>query len=191
MPSTGAISRSCDSLSSTVRSTSSAIEKMIPPWIKNPSPVSSRQQPEEEESKSRAGSSRLSYFGQSMEEEEEESVVEDPPTPSIQRSESSRSATNVLEEAEPIWLRDLRVRRSLRDGRRKPPVVKSPPPMDTPVWLGVKLSPTGFSLVDPDPTGPTSSQPSPTKPHNYTPIFTFTNTSTSRKIQRATRGRTS
>ena len=201
VPSTGAISRSCDSLSSTVRSTSSAIEKMIPPWIKNPSPVSSRQQPEEEESKSRAGSSRLSYFGQSMEdvsdsrqEEEEESVVEDPPTPaprtptpSIQRSESSRSATNVLEEAEPIWLRDLRVRRSLRDGRRKPPVVKSPPPMETPVWLGVKLRPTGLSLVDPDPTGPISSQPSPTKPHNYTPIFTFTNTSTSSKIQQLLR----
>ena len=130
MPSTGVINRSVDSLSSTVRSTSSAIEKMIPSWIKNPSPVSSRQQPEEEESKSRAGSSRLSYFGQSMEEEEEESVVEDPPKPSIQQLESSRSATNVLEEAEPIWLRDLRVRRSLKNGRRKPPVVKSPPPMD-------------------------------------------------------------
>ena len=117
-----------------------------------------RQQPEEEESKSRAGSSRLSYFGQSMEdvsdsgqeeeEEEEESVVEDPPTPSIQRSATT---TNVLELAEPIWLRDL-------DGRRKPPVVKSPPPMESPVWLAVKLRPTALSLVDPDPTGPTSDQ---------------------------------
>lgn len=202
VPSSGAISRSCDSLSSTVRSTSSAIEKMIPPWIKNPSPVSCRHQPEEE-TKFQAGSSRLSYFGQSVDDmtqldrPEEEVPVASPqnptptstprtPTPSIQRSESSRSATNVLEEAEPIWLRDLRVRRSLRDGRRKPPVIKSPPPIETPVWLGVKLRPTGLSLVDPDPAGPSSGQPSPTKP-NYTPIFTFTNTSTSSKIQQLLR----
>ncbi|KAI9561406.1 hypothetical protein GHT06_012363 [Daphnia sinensis] len=203
-----AVSRSCDSLCSTVRSTSSAIEKMIPPWIKNPSP----KQAEEETGKSPTGSSRLSYFGQSMddvsaddESEDNRMKTKDPPssvavdhkpaaqprrtpTPtSIQRSESSRSATNVLEEAEPIWLRDLRMRRSLRDGRRKPPAVKSPPPMETPIWLGVKLRPTGLSLVDPDPSaGPaaaTSNLPSPTKPHNYTPIFTFTNTGTTSKIQ--------
>lgn len=209
-----AVSRSCDSLCSTVRSTSSAIEKMIPPWIKNPSP----KQAEEETGKSPTGSSRLSYFAQSIddvsaddESEEDHLTQKDAvresgtpssvatehkttaqprrtPTPtSVQRSESSRSATNVLEEAEPIWLRDLRVRRSLRDGRRKPPVIKSPPPIETPVWLGVKLRPTGLSLIDPDPSaGPTSSTshlPSPTKPHNYTPIFTFTNTSTTSKIQ--------
>ncbi|XP_057372000.2 LOW QUALITY PROTEIN: uncharacterized protein LOC130692927 [Daphnia carinata] len=209
VPSTGAVSRSCDSLSSTVRSTSSAIEKMIPPWIKNPSP----KQAEEETGKSPSGSSRLSYFERSMDDvsaddESEENRIKskDPPsssaaadhkpagqarrtpTPtSIQRSESSRSATNVLEEAEPIWLRDLRVRRSLRDGRRKPPAIKSPPPMETPIWLGVKLRPTGLSLVDPDPSaGPASSAsnlPSPTKPHHYTPIFTFTNTGTTSKIQ--------
>ena len=90
----------------------------------------------------------VSDSGQEEEEEEEESVVEDPPTPSIQRSATT---TNVLELAEPIWLRDL-------DGRRKPPVVKSPPPMESPVWLAVKLRPTALSLVDPDPTGPTSDQ---------------------------------
>ncbi|KAK4004658.1 hypothetical protein OUZ56_006387 [Daphnia magna] len=203
-----AVSRSCDSLCSTVRSTSSAIEKMIPPWIKNPSP----KQAEEETGKSPSGSSRLSYFEQSMDDVSADDESEDnrmktkdapssatadhkpagqprrTPTPtSIQRSESSRSATNVLEEAEPIWLRDLRMRRSLRDGRRKPPVIKSPPPMETPIWLGVKLRPTGLSLVDPDPSvGPASSTcnlPSPTKPHHYTPIFTFTNTGTSSKIQ--------
>lgn len=200
VPSTGAISRSCDSLSSTVRSTSSAIDKMIPPWIKNPSPVSSRQ-PEEETRRLPAGpSAPSSYFDGSVDdvsqsertERQSGPVASSPipspipsprtPTPSIQRSESSRSATNVLEEAEPIWLRDLRVRRSLRDGRRKRPVIKSPPPVETPVWLGVKLRPTGLSLVDPDPADPPSAQLSPTKPH-YTPIFTFTNTSTSSKIQ--------
>ncbi|KZS17862.1 Uncharacterized protein APZ42_015839 [Daphnia magna] len=170
-----AVSRSCDSLCSTVRSTSSAIEKMIPPWIKNPSP----KQAEEETGKSPSGSSRLSYFEQSMDDADHKPAGQPRRTPtptSIQRSESSRSATNVLEEAEPIWLRDLRMRRSLRDGRRKPPVIKSPPPMETPIWLGVKLRPTGLSLVDPDPSvGPASSTcnlPSPTKPHHYTPIFT-------------------
>ena len=206
VPSTGAISRSCDSLSSTVRSTSSAIEKMIPPWIKNSSPVTNRQ-PEDDTNTPRDGSIPLmsNSYSQSVNDmteldansldpidpsEESRSPVQvsppvqvSTPTPSLQRSESSRSATNILEESEPIWLRDLRLRRSLRDGRRKPPAIKSPPPTEqAPVWLGVKLRPTGLSLVDPDPASPSAVQPSPTK-NAYTPIFTFTNTGTSSKIQ--------
>ena len=232
MPSPSLVSRSCDSLSSTVRSStaSSQIEKMIPPWIiRNPSPGSAtssslarlrqgsvtpseeeRQQQVnqlEDEEDQQSGSEYEVDLNYNSESETEESVrkvqptVEQQnastPTPSLQRSESSRSssAQHLLTEtpaAEPVWLRDLKVRRSLRETRRRspspiqqqqPPVAPSvgPPILDSivsstvseaaaaPVWLKVKLRPTGVNLVDDDPA---SSSPTKT---SYTPIFTVTN----------------
>lgn len=163
---TGAISRSCDSLSSTVRSTSSQIEKMIPPWLKNQSPA--RPPEDDEQTKSRA-----SFFGGSTEDVPSPEPPAPPPitpTPSVQRSESSRSASN-LPEAEPAWLRDLKMRRSLRDNRRQTPVKAETSPA-APDWLNVKLRPTGLNLVD---AAEDESKCSPTKP-SLTPIFTFINT---------------
>lgn len=107
---------------------------MIPPWIKNPSPASntslSKQTEEEIPAEDHLVSSQNAlrasdFFSESqatMESFREESISDDDdssappfpvsstPTSPLQRSESSRSATNILDgEAEPVWLRDLKV----------------------------------------------------------------------------------
>ena len=116
----GSGSRSCDSISPSVRSTSSQIEKMIPPWIRIPnSPVES--QPEEEK-----------QFQ----------------IPDEEQKSSSRSASDLLlaDEKEPEWLRNLKVRRSLRESRRMR--AEEPNKTEDPAWINVKLRPTGLKLVD-------------------------------------------
>ena len=186
------ISRSCDSLGSTVKSTSSNIEKMIPPWIKmSPSSASNDDYLDGEsranENRSRA-SSRFSYlFGENPSADSlavvqpqdkipaAASAAPDVPTPTpvatttpaghvgpVRRSESAkdkektRSATNLLDqkakESEPVWLRDLKIRRSLREQRsprftpREEESIKS----SDPPWINVKLRRTGVKLVDED-----------------------------------------
>ena len=243
MPSPSVVSRSCDSLSSTVRSStaSSQIEKMIPPWIiRNPSPGSttsslarmmrdqgSASPPpppppppahDEDQEEGSGGSDYemdLNYSPEPEEQQVQQSnlisqstvvTTEEPiaptPTPSLQRSESSRSSSvqHLLTETpatEPIWLRDLKVRRSLRETRRRSssPIQQTAAaaaaataaaPSDSsldnivsstgetaPVWLKVKLRPTGVNLVDDDPA---SSSPTKT---SYTPIFTVSNSAPS------------
>lgn len=118
-----------------MRSTSSQLEKMIPPWIKNPSPASnnslSKQQGEGSSATNMTMESPMSSYYFEMDnptssstqsqskpvvEKVAETVATVPspspatPTPSLQRSESSRSANHLLDaEAEPVWLRDLKV----------------------------------------------------------------------------------
>lgn len=106
---------------------------MIPPWIKNPSPASNTSLSKQAEEEIRAedlissqNALRASdFFSESqatLESFREESIPDDDdssappfpvsptPTSPLQRSESSRSATNILDgEAEPVWLRDLKV----------------------------------------------------------------------------------
>lgn len=109
--------------SSTVRSTSSQLEKMIPPWIKNQSPVSNTSisklqdgstvdltpEPPEASRILEDESSRKSTQLESVPDPEDTSLPPSTPTPSLQRSESSRSASQLLDgEAEPVWLRDLK-----------------------------------------------------------------------------------
>ena len=203
------VSRSCDSLGSTVKSTSSNIEKMIPPWIKlSPSAAASNDEYLNCHRGSRANndlsrsSSRFSYiFGENPmastdtlnycetpKENDATVVPASVPAPakpkpvatpvsvlsvgserstalvdsSVRRSDSARdkektrSATNLLErtenETEPVWLRDLKIRRSLRDQRspRLVPRVDEPPKVTTPSWVNVKLRRTGVKLVDDD-----------------------------------------
>ena len=159
------VSRSCDSL--VVSARSFAVDKMIPPWIRALSPKRVDHRPDSRSSRTDSpSSSSVQSAGRAAGSAGGQYSRQASPAPLRPKCPDGGSGggggggplsdPGAEITKEPDWLRDLKVRRSLRDSSRPASQVETaaaaaaaaPPTATEPAWLSVKLRPTGLKLVD-------------------------------------------